>query len=80
MFRSPVRRAHATDAQGRITGERFHYEALDDEQRIEIAAKIPRARITDRGGLIEVFVPIHQEWFSTNRRGNGVRSEGQYPG
>lgn len=61
MFRSPVRRAHATDAQGRITGERFHYEALDEEQRIEIAAKIPRARITDRGGLIEVFVPIHQE-------------------
>lgn len=61
MFRSPVRQAKATDAQGRITGERFHYEALDEDQRIEISAKIPRAQIINRGGLIEVFVPVLQE-------------------
>ena len=58
MLRSPVRKSPKTDERGNIVGTRYLYEALDDDQRADIAKTIPEATIQQRGQLVEVYVPL----------------------
>jgi hypothetical protein len=61
MFREPVRKTPATDGKGKVIGNRFFYEAMDDDHLAEIIRIIPDAVFKQRGDLVEVFVPIPRE-------------------
>ncbi|EUB97292.1 hypothetical protein PMI07_000868 [Rhizobium sp. CF080] len=60
MFRSPFSITPVTDGRGVVTGTRYFFDELDEDQREEIIRKIPRAKISDRG-VIEVIVPADDE-------------------